>query len=87
MSIEEVKPPQAQQQKDAGGDQKKDQKDSGKKDGEKKDGEKKDGEKKDGEKKEEWCKPCPCPPIPPCVQYYPVCQPVYDPYPQNCSIL
>nr|GMC53392.1 heavy metal-associated isoprenylated plant protein 47-like [Ipomoea batatas] len=29
----------------------------------------------------------PCPPPNPCVQYYPVCQPFYDPYPQSsCSI-
>ncbi|XP_031117969.1 heavy metal-associated isoprenylated plant protein 16-like [Ipomoea triloba] len=33
--------------------------------------------------------PCPCPPdySNPCVQYYPLCEPVYDSYPNcNCSI-
>ncbi|XP_031120464.1 heavy metal-associated isoprenylated plant protein 16-like [Ipomoea triloba] len=55
--------------------------------------EKKD-DKKDEKKKEECCKicccpcPCACPPPGynnPCVQYYPVCQPVYDSNP-SCSI-
>nr|GLL17623.1 heavy metal-associated isoprenylated plant protein 16-like [Ipomoea trifida] len=93
VSIEEVKPPPPAQPKDGG------KKEGDKKDGDKKEGEKKDGDKKDGEKKKEeekkkgddCCKPCPCPrPCPPpnpCVQYYPVCQPFYDPYPQStCSI-
>ncbi|XP_019196285.1 PREDICTED: heavy metal-associated isoprenylated plant protein 47-like [Ipomoea nil] len=45
-------------------------------------------EKKDDKKKDECCKTCPCPPPGynnPCVQYYPVCQPVYDSNP-SCSI-
>ncbi|XP_031120467.1 heavy metal-associated isoprenylated plant protein 16-like [Ipomoea triloba] len=85
LSIEEVKPPPPAQQKDGG-----------KKEGDKKEGEKKDGDKKKEEEKkkgDDCCKPCPCPcprPCPPpnpCVQYYPVCQPFYDPYPQStCSI-
>nr|GMC53662.1 heavy metal-associated isoprenylated plant protein 47-like [Ipomoea batatas] len=75
VSIEEVKPPE----------KKDDKKEEKKKD------EKKEEEK---DKKDECCKtcrypyPCPCP-IPgynnPCVQYYPVCQPVYDSNP-SCSI-
>nr|GMC47374.1 heavy metal-associated isoprenylated plant protein 47-like [Ipomoea batatas] len=68
VSIEEVKPPPPAQQKDGG------KKEGDKKEGDKKDGEKKDGDKKDGEKKkgDDCCKPCPCPPPNPCVQYYPV---------------
>nr|GMD07724.1 heavy metal-associated isoprenylated plant protein 47-like [Ipomoea batatas] len=69
VSIEEVK------QKD---DKKEDKKDE------------KKGEEKN--KKDECCKicrcSCPCPPLGynnPCVQYYPVCQPVYDSNP-SCSI-
>ncbi|KAK4343955.1 hypothetical protein RND71_037049 [Anisodus tanguticus] len=55
-----------------------------------KDDEKKKKEEEEKKKKkedeEEKCKPC-CPPNPPCVQYYPVCQPIYDNYNPNCSIL
>nr|GMC49789.1 heavy metal-associated isoprenylated plant protein 47-like [Ipomoea batatas] len=48
-------------------------------------------EEEEKKKGDDCCKPCPCPrPCPspnPCVQYYPVCQPFYDPYPQStCSI-
>ncbi|KAK6785707.1 hypothetical protein RDI58_019162 [Solanum bulbocastanum] len=46
-------------------------------------------EKKPGpDKSKEKC-PCPCPSIcNPCVQYYPICQPVYDTYDNpTCSIM
>ncbi|XP_075098311.1 heavy metal-associated isoprenylated plant protein 47-like isoform X2 [Nicotiana tabacum] len=49
---------------------------------------KEEEEKKKKKEEEEKCKLQCCPPInPPCVQYYPVCQPVYDNYNQSCSIL
>ncbi|XP_055836410.1 heavy metal-associated isoprenylated plant protein 47-like [Solanum dulcamara] len=52
----------------------------------KKEEEEKKKKKQEEEEKEKCCKPC-YPPNPPCVQYYPVCQPVYDNYNPTCSIL
>ncbi|XP_019196321.1 PREDICTED: heavy metal-associated isoprenylated plant protein 16-like [Ipomoea nil] len=71
VSIEEVKPPE-------------------KKDENKEEKKKDDKKEEEKEKKDECCKTCryPCPPpgySNPCVQYYPVGQPVYDSYP-SCSI-
>ncbi|MCD9643214.1 hypothetical protein HAX54_030474 [Datura stramonium] len=72
VSVEEVKPPSKDEEK--------------KKEEEKKKKEEEEKKKKKKEEEEDKCKPY-CPPNPPCVQYYPVCQPVYDNYNPSCSIL
>nr|XP_016433073.1 PREDICTED: UPF0329 protein ECU05_1680/ECU11_0050-like isoform X2 [Nicotiana tabacum] len=73
VSVEEVKPPN----KEAEEKKKKEE-----------EAKKKEEEEKKRKEQEEKCKLQCCPPInPPCVQYYPVCQPVYDNYNQSCSIL
>lgn len=77
VSVEEVKPPNKDEEK------KKKEEDEKKK---KKEEEAKK-KKKEEEEKDKCCNPCNCPPNPPCVQYYPVCQPVYDNHDSTCSIL
>ncbi|XP_019225154.1 PREDICTED: heavy metal-associated isoprenylated plant protein 47-like [Nicotiana attenuata] len=73
-SVEEVKPPNKE------AEEKKKKEEEAKK--------KKEEEEKKRKEEEDKCKLQCCPPInPPCVQYYPVCQPVYDNYNQSCSIL
>ncbi|XP_010313956.1 heavy metal-associated isoprenylated plant protein 16-like [Solanum lycopersicum] len=90
VSVEEVKPPnpeeEAKKKKEA--EEKKKKEEEAKK------------KKECKEEKEKCCKSCCdccppccppscppyCPPNPPCVQYYPVCQPVYDNYNPSCSI-
>ncbi|XP_059277357.1 heavy metal-associated isoprenylated plant protein 4-like isoform X1 [Lycium ferocissimum] len=71
VSIEEVKPPNKDEEKK-------------KKEAEAK--KKKEEEAKKKKEEEAKCKPC-CPPNPPCVQYYPCVQPVYDNYNPSCTIV
>ncbi|XP_049385718.1 uncharacterized protein LOC125849787 [Solanum stenotomum] len=88
VSVEDVKPPNDEEEK-----KKKEAEAKKKKEEEAK--KKKEAEEKEKEKEKccksccDCCPPyCPpyCPPNPPCVQYYPVCQPVYDNYDPSCSI-